>query len=346
MISLPRALLIALAALFSAYHVLLALYSLGQFHGPIAVLSAIALYAVATAITLWSAASARIPLWLAAFDLAVCVAIPLLVSSQLDPRDSNGYATWYVAAVGTLMTIVAVRRRQWFAWAGVVFLVFQTVLWTGQLLPLAGLGVIGSVVWVCAAVLLTHALAKAARDARRFAFAERQAAQWQAAQEAHLSERQRRLASNYRIAAPMLTEIARAGGNLSAAGRAECRLLEATIRDEIRGRQLLNDAVRTEVMAARRRGTTVSLLDEGGLDDLSSDAIQAVLGHLADAVRRARADTLIVRTVPRSESIAITVVGLSAADSIDAGSEGDVQLWLEIPREPIDDAHTVQAPRP
>jgi hypothetical protein len=330
MITVPRTLGIALASLFSAYHVFLALYSVGHARQIAPDLVAVGLYAVATSITLWSTKSARMPVWMAAFDLAVCVAIPLLVTSELDASASNGYATWHVAAVGTLMTIVAVRRRQVFAWFGVGFLALQSVLWTGSVLSLGGLGVIGSIVWVSTAVLMTHALARAARDAQRFVRAEQHATQWQAAQEAHLSERQRRLASTYRMAAPILTEIVRTGGNLTGQQRQECRLLEATMRDEIRGRQLLNDDVRREVRAARRRGTTVSLLDEGGLDDLTPEDRDDVLHRLADAVRRARVDTLIVRTVPRSAQTAVTVVGLRT--STVPGADDEVDLWLEIPR--------------
>ena len=47
-----------------------------------------------------------------------------------------------------------------------------------------------------------------------------------------------------RIAAPMLRRIADRGGDLTDDQRRECRKLEAAIRDEIRGRMLLNDAVR------------------------------------------------------------------------------------------------------
>ncbi len=111
-------------------------------------------------------------------------------------------------------------------------------------------------------------MAKAARDAQRFALAEREATDWQAAQEAHVYERQFRLGQTSSMALAMLRQIQRASGDLTDAQRAECLHLEGAIRDEIRGRKLLNDAVRDEVMLARRRGATVTLLDEGGIDDL------------------------------------------------------------------------------
>ena len=164
MITLNRVLFLGLGALFSAYHLFLALSSLSIPANPGPPIVAMALYAVATVMSLWPTSPTKMPLWLAAFDLAVCVVIPILVTSQLDPAKDNGYGTWYVAAVGTLMTICAVRRQSLFAWLGVGFLAVQTVFWAGPG-ALAGIGVIGSVVWVGVAVVIAGSLAKAGRDA-------------------------------------------------------------------------------------------------------------------------------------------------------------------------------------
>jgi hypothetical protein len=194
------------------------------------------------------------------------------------------------------------------------------------------------VVWVGVAVVISGSLAKAGRDALQFARAEREATEWQAAQEAHVMERQLRLRQTYRVAAPMLAEIVRRGGDLTEAERRECRYLEGAIRDEIRGRRLLNDDVRREVMDARRRGVVVSLLDEGGIDDLDPRGLESVLHRLAEAIRGTTTDKLIIRTVPRSSETAVTVVGLrmsddGAANALGAESDDDeVDLWLEIPR--------------
>lgn len=339
--TVSRSLIVLVAALFSTYLIVLGVYSL---RFPFAtssepVLVAMVLYAVATVAVLVPGTRPRMPIWLAAFAVGIAVVLPLLVSSVLDPQreGGNGYATWYVAAVGTLMTIIAVRGRPGFAWVGIGFLVVQTVLWAGPA-ALAGIGVIGSASWVGIAHLLTNALAKAVRDSQRFAIAERAATEWQAAQEAHLNERQFRLGQTTVMALPMLRAIQQSGGDLTAAQRAECLHLEGAIRDEIRGRRLLNDAVRQEVMLARRRGTTVTLLDEGGLDDLDADALDRVLGALADALRRSNADKVIARTVPEGSDVAVTVVGLRSSDDGSASLLGEsldddeVELWLEIPR--------------
>lgn len=339
-IIVPRALIVALAGLFSAYHLLLAWYSL-QFdyvEDVVPVILGMLLYATATATALWPSRENRMPIWMAAFSLGVAVALPPLVTALLavDRPGGNGYATWYVAAIGTLMTITAVRLRPGYAWAGIVFLVVQTLFWAGPA-ALATIGVIGSASWVGVAHILTNTLAKAARDSERFARAEREAAAWQAAQEAHLVERQVRLEQTSAMALSMLRTIRSTRGELTPAQRAECVYLEAAIRDEIRGRRLLDDEVREQVMRARRRGVTVTLLDEGGIDDLSGPDRERVLGRLALALRMTMADRVIARTVPEGSDVAVTVVGLRTADDeavtlLGGEPDDEVELWLEIPR--------------
>lgn len=337
MISIPRWLLLVLGALFSTYHVVLGIYSLDVPASPWPTIVALLLYSAATALSLWPARRVRMPDWLAAFCLAVSIVMPLLVTSQLDPEAENGYATWYVAAVGTLMTIAAARRQLPAAWLGVTALAVQSVVWAGPL-SLGSLGVIGSIVWVAIAHMLTKALTGAARETRRYAQAEREAAAWQAAQDAHLFEGRMRLAHTNRLAAPMLRRIADRDGRLTDAQRAECRMLEAAIRDEIRGRMLLTDAVRVEVQRARARGITVTLLDEGGIDDLDEATRDRVLSRLAEAVAVSQADRIIARTAAEGSPVAVTVVGLRDTDADGDGSgsdsdEAEVELWLEIPRD-------------
>ncbi|CAN5347456.1 hypothetical protein BH11ACT3_BH11ACT3_07100 [soil metagenome] len=340
-IGAPRYLLVGLAALFSGYHIVLGLYSLPlqYYRADPPIFAALVLYALGTVAALISG-RAQMPIWVAAFALAVAITIPLLVTSQLDPNreGGNSYATWYVAAVGTLMAIICTRRRPGFAWAGIGFLVAQTIFWNGPG-ALAAIGVIGSAAWVAVANIITNALAKARRDSQRFALAEREATDWQAAQEAHLNERQFRLGQTSVMALPMLRTIQQTHGDLSPAQRAECLHLESAIRDEIRGRKLLNDAVREQVMLARRRGTTVQLLDEGGIDDLEDGELDRVLGRLAEALRGTAADKVIARTVPEGSDVAVTVVGLRSTDDgsasllgRDSDDDDEVELWLEIPR--------------
>ena len=126
MITVPRALLVVIAAVFSAYHVFLGFASLGRAAASGPVVVSLVLYAIATVATLWPTDDERLAAWVAAFDLAVAIALPLLVTSQLPQGTDNGYATWYVAAIGTLMTVVAVRRRVIVSWIALAFLGVQT----------------------------------------------------------------------------------------------------------------------------------------------------------------------------------------------------------------------------
>src|SRR6185437_9617056 len=142
-----------------------------------------------------------------------------------------GYATWYVAGEGALMTIVCTRLRPGWAWAGITFLAAHTVLWAGPL-GVVTLGVIGSASWVTVAHVISFALMRAARETRRFALAERETADWQAAQEAHVVERQFRLDRTNTMALRMLQTIERSKGDLTPEEREECLHLEGAIRDE------------------------------------------------------------------------------------------------------------------
>ncbi|CAN5209435.1 hypothetical protein BH11ACT4_BH11ACT4_01760 [soil metagenome] len=345
-IGVPRYLIVGIAGLFSAYHLVLATYTIDQPRHPVPIFVAMAIYAVATTISLLPWGPVRMPVWMAAMNFAVVVVITLLVANELDfaRPGGTGFASWYVAASGTLLTITSTRRRHTFAWLGIAFLVIHTITIVGPVGPagLVSLGIVGSASWVAVSHILSSALAKATRDAQRFTMAEREATDWQAAQEAHVYERQFRLGQTSAMALTMLRQIQDSGGELTEAQRQECLHLEGAIRDEIRGRKLLNDAVRDEVMIARRRGATVTLLDEGGIDDLSEQELDRVLNRLALAIHETNADKVIARTVPEGSDVAVTVVGLrsvadreSVALGQDSLEDDEVDLWLEIPRSPV-----------
>jgi len=342
-IGVPRYLIVGMAALFSAYHPVLATYTIDQPRHPGPIFVAMALYAVATVVSLAPFGPTRMPIWMASFNFAIVIAITLLVANELDfgRPGGTGYASWYVAASGTLLTITSTRGRHAFAWLGIGFLVVHTIAIVGNVGPagLLSLGIVGSASWVAVSHVLSTALAKASKDSQRFTLAEREATDWQAAQEAHVYERQFRLGQTSAMALAILRQIQESGGDLTDAQRQECLHLEGAIRDEIRGRKLLNDAVRDEVMIARRRGATVTLLDEGGIDDLSDEDLERVLNRLALAIHNTDADKVIARTVPEGSDVAITVVGLRTTDDgeavalgLDSLEDDEVDLWLEIPR--------------
>lgn len=342
-VSLPAGIAIGLAALFSVFHLVLGVASLPSVREVGPVLTCMALYAAASAVAIFLPGR-TLPVWAACFSLATALVMPVIAAPVVDLTDGNDWATWWVAAIGTLMVVLVVRGRRAFAWVGVGFVTLFGVAWAGPG-AFGGLGLVGNLTWVAIATGFAVAMDRATRTTRDFVRAEQETADWQAAQDAHVFERQFRLSQTTRMASPMLQRVIEQGGDLTDAERAECLHLEQAIRDEIRGRSLLSDDVRDEVMRLRRRGATVQLHDDGGLDDLEIDELRRVHAELADALRRAReADNVIVRTVAEGSDAAVTIVGLrldtaaseSAALGVGADDDGDeddsVVLWTEIPR--------------
>jgi len=338
-IAIPRSLIAAFTGLFSAYLVVTAVFSLfqGEIVGQARVTVAIALYVVAILALLVPGRSLTAPLWSASVAFGVSLAVMILVAWAVDPTivPAEAHTTWYVAGIGTLMTGVVIRRRPLLAWAGIGALAAHTTVWAGPT-TLVSFGVTGAAAAVGAAHILTAALAQADRDAERYVVAERDAADWQAAQEARLMERQGRIAETERRALPMLRLIIERKGRLSSAEREDSRHLEAEIRDEIRGRRLLDSGVRAAVRRARRRGVEVTMLDDGGIDELPAEQLPRIHAEISRALDTADAERVIVRTVPEGSATAVTVVGLrsgsAAARLLGQDADDEMALWVEIPR--------------
>ena len=273
---------------------------------------------------------AMLPGWGVALALIVTVVVsnaPFLAVSE--SGRTQPFVTWVIGAIGALMTIVMVRRRPVVAWTGMGILTVSTSIWLGPLQALS-LGLVGSFVWVTAAQLVTLALDRAARDAERLAELQQAASAWQASQSGRQRERRLHVQRALQAAGPILARTIENGGNLRAADKQAARRAEASLRDELRGTRLLDDGVRAEIDAARRRGAAVSLFDEGGLEGLALSDLDGIRSELARILRESVSDRVIIRTSPHDE-IAVTVVGRSAADAAGA-DEDDVDLWREIRR--------------
>lgn len=272
----------------------------------------------------------RLPLWGGILALSVVVFVPNAVMLAV-PEEARHqpYATWVIGATGALMTIVMVRRRTWTAWIGLVLSAVSVSIWMGPI-PALSLGLVGSFVWVAAAQLLVFALDRAARDTDQLAELQQAASAWQAAQAGRQRERRVQVQRALQIAGPILGRTIETGGNLRPDERVEARLAEGRLRDELRGPRLLDDVVRAELEAARRRGVTVTMFDEGGLDGLDDTSLGAIRTELAETLRSASSTRLFIRTSPH-DRVAITVVGRSG-DGDGLSDEDSVDLWREILR--------------
>lgn len=271
-----------------------------------------------------------VPLPIPAGVLAVAVAV--LVPSTIaiaagEASRSAPFATWYIGGIGALMTIVMVRRRPWFAWTGTAVLAVGSMVWLG-FVPALALGLVGSIVWVGATQLLLLSLDRAARDTTRLEQLQRAASAWQAAQSGRERERRVQVQRALAIAGPILARTIRTNGFLDDVERREARLAEGQLRDELRAPRLLDDDVRAALDAARRRGATVTVLDEGGLERVDDGDLAEIRTELARTIEGANSDRLYIRTSP-DDRVAVTVVGRSGASTV-VSDEDSVDLWAEI----------------
>jgi hypothetical protein len=241
---------------------------------------------------------------------------------------STPFATWYIGGIGALMTVVMVRRRTLFAWAGTVILAVSSMLWLGVIEALT-LGLVGSVLWVSAAQLMLLSLDRAANDTARLEQLQRAASAWQAAQTGRERERRIQVKRALAIAGPILARAIMTGGGLDEYERREAKLAEGQLRDELRAPRLLDDDVRAALYAARRRGATVTVLDEGGLERVGDGDLAEIRNELARTIEAAQSDRIYIRTSP-DDRVAVTVVGRKTGDTMVSDDES-VDLFAEIP---------------
>ena len=271
----------------------------------------------------------RMPLPVAVVALVTGAVVPVLVNVALDPSAFRApYATWYVGGVGLVGVICVVRRRPVLGWLLLVALTATTSIWIGIDGALE-LGLVGSTVWIIVAQLLAAFWDRAVRDTDRLVGIQQAASAWQATQAVRQRERRERVRYALAVAGPVLARVIESRADLLPEERVEARLAEGRLRDEIRGANLLNADARRSIEAARRRGATVTVFDEGGLEGLDEAARERVRDELAAVLRNADSVRLIIRAAP-DDDIAVTVVGRSAAG--EPSDEDAVELWHEIPR--------------
>ncbi|MFV0373563.1 MAG: hypothetical protein ACK5KK_05640, partial [Microbacterium sp.] len=315
-----RSVLSSLAVAFTAYLAVGAMVWTAPVDHPVIVTASVAMYLVVTWLCIFwrlgeraaPAGESRFPMWTAALALVAAVAVPNATWWGVgEVARSLPFATWSLGGIGALMAIVMVRGRPWTAWAGVVILTIEASLWIGVPAAIA-LGATGAIVWVGVAQLLTGLIRRAERDTAELTELQRAASEWLASQDGRRRERRIQVRRALAVAGPVLMHTIDNGGDLPERERREALLAEGRLRDELRGPRLLDDTVRTQLEAARLRGSRVTMLDEGGLDDLDDAQLQQIRERLAAALEGAASERLYIRTSPDPE-VVVTVVGRSRA---------------------------------
>jgi signal transduction histidine kinase len=263
----------------------------------------------------------KIPIWLAWLNLSFTAITPFVFTRMIVVNETASYATWFVVGLATLMGITAFRGHVVIGWLGFLTIALQIIIW-GGVGTLLNAGVVGALLMVFAG----HASGYAIRTADRQASEEiltQQTFEVEAAKRSTARKvRQERIQQTLQKADPFLTKITEQGGKLSEDEAIEARLLEAELRDLIRGRGLINERVSEAANKARARGVKVELLDEGGLEEVDPEERSEILLKVAEALDSVLDGKITIRS-PKGESWKVTIAAMSP-------SRDEPSLWERI----------------
>ena len=321
MIRLPRWVISIVGLSFAVFQAVLGALWVDSYRDPFVGWLAIVLYLAAVVPTVIGYRGLAMPVLQAWANVLVSVVLPVMVNSQLANLDHETFETWYIGAIGALLCVTAVRARSNFSWAGAM-LVLGIMLGDAGPQIIATSGLIGMFLLVAAGQAVSLGLARAARDIEAFVRNRVEQLSAAAATSAARAERTERLQVMFAEALPELRRISRSKGQLTPAQRAEARQLEAAMRDEIRGRNLLDDRLRASIRAARTRGVEVVLLDDGGMDDLSAAIRSPMLKQVAEALDGLDSGKVTIRT-PKNETWKLTVAAFLPGQASPA-------IWLQL----------------
>ncbi len=321
MINLQRIAVTSVAILFALFHAVLGALSWEQYDDVALLGVSIAIYLITLTLSVLLRSGLAMGWLLAVVAVVGAVGTAVTANAGIGEGQTGTYASWYVGGMGVLLGVVAVRGQAIFAWIAAI-LVTLVVVGEAGVTGILTSGVVGMVVLIAAGQGTARALSRADRELAELQASEKASQIAITSSESSARERRNRLQNVLSLALPALKQISAKSGKLKESERAALVNLEANLRDEIRGRLLVNDEIRDAVTAARDRGIQVLLLDEGGLEALTENERNHVLAKVAAGINSVKAGKVTVRS-PRGESFVITVVatrpGTSAPD-----------LWLRL----------------
>lgn len=321
MINLQRIAVTSVAILFALFHAVIGALSWEQYDDVALLGVSIAIYLITLTLSVLLRSGLAMGWLLAVVAVVGAVGTAVTANAGIGEGQTGTYASWYVGGMGVLLGVVAVRGQAIFAWIAAI-LVTLVVVGEAGVTGILTSGVVGMVVLIAAGQGTARALSRADRELAELQASEKASQIAITSSESSARERRNRLQNVLSLALPALKQISAKSGKLKESERAALVNLEANLRDEIRGRLLVNDEIRDAVTAARDRGIQVLLLDEGGLEALTENERNHVLAKVAAGINSVKAGKVTVRS-PRGESFVITVVatrpGTSAPD-----------LWLRL----------------
>jgi hypothetical protein len=305
MISLSRAVISLLPFIYAMYLPIQSIFVPG-FSSRGLEIAALAIYVCVSSVTLLFFRGLRLPRWQAWLNLAAAGLIPGLVILQRNEINDQSIGAWMVMGTALVLTATAVRQQARIALIGLGVLLGLLIVEYG--LPgLTASGLAGALVFVLAGLGVSRGIARTTRETEKFRAIELESISRIAELDAAAKERQQRLAQVLGTAVPLLSVIKDAQGPIDEELKQSARLVEATLRDNLRGRDLLNPAMSKEVQRLRSVGCEVLILDEGGTASLTSAERDALLQKAVDALQIVKTGRVTIRS-PKAEEFKITVV--------------------------------------
>jgi len=245
--------------------------------------------------------------------LALCTVAMGLMFWQVSPFDERPYAQWHLGAVTLVLVVLVARGRPGWVWVGYAALAVATVAWglTHGLAILDGVGfVIRHAGTLLVGTLFAVALRRSSRSLDALILDGGQRAAGKAASDGVAQERAAQLARFNALARPALESLLDTH-ELSPAERAECLLVEGSLRDAIRARGLFTEPIISATRAARSRGVEVTLLDDGG--DFQPADVRALAPLVAAQLDALTFGRFTARILP-SERIDLATIVVEAAE--------------------------------
>ncbi len=265
-VRLPRPLSLGILAMFIGVHALLAFGDYEPLFGLPWEIAGFAAVSAAAVLISRAAGVDQLPRTATVIVLALCAVATALVSGPMTAVHDTPFGHWYLGAVTLLLVVLAVRGREGLAWVGYLIVSSITIAWALS----NGLTVVDGVLLVVrhagtllAGTLFAVGLKRSALTLAVYNRARALNAAAVATAVAAIEERESQLAQVNVLCRPTLERLARSD-DICPEMRAECLLLEATLRDAMRASALFVEPLVAATRAARLRGVEVTLLDDSG----------------------------------------------------------------------------------
>lgn len=223
-----------------------------------------------------------------------------LVSWNLPTHGWPGYASWHLGANTFVLLALGLRGRIGASWIGMGAMAAVSVTWTVS----TGQGLVAGIDLVdrhagtlLVGTMFALAFQRTARKISEFHETERRRATLEAETEANTQERHRQTA---RLESQVLPALRLINGEseLSDDQRDGFRVLEASLRDEIRAGALLNEPLTSSVRRARERGVDLLLLDDSGASFFAESLLHDAVSWAAGAVDSVDQGRVVIRLRP------------------------------------------------